>query len=172
MNENQNLLDEVKNKFKNNKIIVTIVIIFIILSSVFDLFGKFIKVVEYFKEVGPVSKDTIIKVETSTELPVNQFANDTITKVEISPKLPPNPPINDTIIKVIRFNGKPIKNAHFTISECDQCQSTISDYDGKVKIIVPTKITQSDIEYDFSVFKNSKPLYKRSMKFSNLNLDY
>lgn len=75
------------------------------------------------------------------------------------------------IEKTILYRGKAVKDAYFSIRNCDDCISTKSGIDGKVAISVPMEFIESDKEYEFDVFVGDSLLYSRSMRFSNLNLN-
>ena len=135
-----------------------------------------------FKLVSFLSKKEVQKIE----IPPNENNWDTVTtKTKIQEDSSPIEhvvPKNNTKTKpdknsfihlqeTIRYKGKPVPNAYFTISGCSECKSTLSGKDGSTKIKIPAEAYNDGRTHDFYVYASDTLLYHKAMRFINFQLN-
>jgi len=115
------------------------------------------------KESEPTNETTAVPTDT-----VQVIQKDTIPQ---KPKVTKVIPAFEELETVILYHGKPVEGAHFRVSNCTDCVSSITKKDGLARVKIPKKIYNQSVEYDFYVYRNDTLLYKRSMNFANLQLN-
>jgi len=77
--------------------------------------------------------------------------------------------IDSTIAAIIKYKGKPISDAYFRI---ESYESSKSDNTGVIRCTLPLSILNSQKEFDFYVYEHDTLLYKKSMRFRNLDFNH
>ncbi len=145
------------------KVLVVILIIYKLIPFVFEKEGNDSRKVEtnaLFNKKNKSGSDKNSFVKDFVKDSISTFSE---TTKEVNKAIE----INETL----RYKGRILQRAYFTIEKCNSCKSTLTGKDGKTIAYIPKMMFNSYKEYDFFVFAMDTLVYHKSMRFSDLQFN-